>query len=552
VLWPPASTAIMPKKKSFVDKKNAVTYRLFARDTQGGDGGPSISFARTDRNYNKSGPLDEQVFVPGEDGEEYGANVTDAERREMLELGLAQDGYNYLQHLRTIDSGPSGVIKDAADAAGGSRAFIATQNTAPNLKTDIVGYDASFAKPRQEVIDEDEDAEKPGLAQELFERAKSRQLHDVQNVVDPEIGAILDSEDEEEGWNSQGELNDDFVIQAQDVVNGPLPDSVERVGEEYTLGRAHGDFWTPEAKKYREQLLEQSFGGKSLHDFADEDEWFDTDEDDDDTQKPDNDAPAATLLDEQFEKLALEYDDDEIGELEPDMPEASGAGSLAQYENVLDDFLRDFKGMQYERELEVGLNQMRKEKRELMRDPKAPVPSSRSATSFGQRSGATSDDTGANIHAEEGDDEYESEKEVIEVFESDDEREKWDCETIVSTYSNMENHPALIREDIEPRKSRATQIGGVPQILLSRKTGLPLGVLPTRSKKAQIIGHAVDKTIQERKKNESKEEKKARKDAVKAARREARANKKALKVEFNREHARQQGQGAPTPSQVPL
>ena len=150
----------MPKKKSFVNKKTAVTYKLFARDTQDGDEGPSISFARTDRHYDKEGPLDETVYDPDDEYEEEEfVDTSAAEQREMAELGLKLDGYNYLQHLRTIGGGTSSTASNVADAAGGSRAFIATQNLAPQLKADVVAYDAYYAQPKQEVEEDEEEGE---------------------------------------------------------------------------------------------------------------------------------------------------------------------------------------------------------------------------------------------------------------------------------------------------------------------------------------------------------------------------------------------------------
>lgn len=56
------------------------------------------------------------------------------------------------------------------------------------------------------------------------------------------------------------------------------------------------------------------------------------------------------------------------------------------------------------------------------------------------------------------------------VFEK--EEPEWDCETVVSTYSNLENHPKILDDDLR-------------RIRLSKKSGIALGVLPERqSKKA--------------------------------------------------------------------
>lgn len=74
---------------------------------------------------------------------------------------------------------------------------------------------------------------------------------------------------------------------------------------------------------------------------------------------------------------------------------------------------------------------------------------------------------------------------------------QWDCETIVSTYSNMDNHPSVLGtgRKAHPRRPRGipasvgvnAEEGGresaspVQQVALSDRTGLPLGVLPERT-----------------------------------------------------------------------
>lgn len=80
------------------------------------------------------------------------------------------------------------------------------------------------------------------------------------------------------------------------------------------------------------------------------------------------------------------------------------------------------------------------------------------------------------------------EVDIIEKVESSDEEEteeveipralKWDAETILSSYSNTENHPTLIGAPTNAKK-----------IQLSKKTGLPLGVLPSKQPKQPYVLH---------------------------------------------------------------
>lgn len=150
----------MGRKKKFIDKKNSATFQLLARDSSSypaastvtNDGGAPASdrvFVRVDNNpYSIHGLLDEDDFSDGGGGQEVipeaddpnsifadapgdaddersapspwigaggGASrgrtestLADDVRREILELGLPDDGYNYLIHLREIKNAGGG------------------------------------------------------------------------------------------------------------------------------------------------------------------------------------------------------------------------------------------------------------------------------------------------------------------------------------------------------------------------------------------------------------------------------------------------------------
>lgn len=108
-------------------------------------------------------------------------------------------------------------------------------------------------------------------------------------------------------------------------------------------------------------------------------------------------------------------------------------------------------------------------------------------------------------------------------------RETWDCQTVLSTYSNLENHPAMISDRGKPKK----------KIVINPKTGMPSLVEqePKKPKHQPIQeeeAHDDEEDNEEdeveeeeeiepvnlgvaRSKKESKDEKKARKAAVKEA-----------------------------------
>merc|ERR1711976_595993 len=134
----------------------------------------------------------------------------------------------------------------------------------------------------------------------------------------------------------------------------------------------------------------------------------------------------------------------------------------------------------------------------------------------------------------------------LEIIELKDEEkgEKWDCESILSTYSTLYNHPKLISE---PKSNK---------IQLSSKTGIPKGVLgrgltsdalrqldklsdgqeddDVMSIKSEISELSV------RPKHETPEEKRDRKSQLKQARKERREEKKANSEAFKTEKKMQE------------
>lgn len=114
-------------------------------------------------------------------------------------------------------------------------------------------------------------------------------------------------------------------------------------------------------------------------------------------------------------------------------------------------------------------------------------------------------------------------------------RETWDCQTVLSTYSNLENHPAMISDRGKPKK----------KIVINPKTGMPslVEAAPKKPKQDPIQEEHISEEEQEedeeeeediepvnlgvaRSKKESKEEKKARKAAVKEAKKVNNKNRK--------------------------
>eukprot|EP01113_Clastostelium_recurvatum_P024419 TRINITY_DN2917_c2_g1_i1.p1 TRINITY_DN2917_c2_g1~~TRINITY_DN2917_c2_g1_i1.p1 ORF type:complete len:423 (-),score=155.67 TRINITY_DN2917_c2_g1_i1:89-1357(-) len=387
-----------------------------------------------------------------------------------------------------------------------------------NPKGDLFGLDP---QPEEEVEEEvDERLRDPFLEQ--FEDAET-----VLHTLDADMQTALKDQEEFE------ELDDDFILQANGgvlPVQGPPPSAMSHMR---SLG-----------------MREAAEDGE----YDDDDDEYDEEYDHHDPDESLSVIAAAargkepTLLDLKFDVALEEYNDFEIGGLDDD-PSVRGTLGLDQFSNLFDEFLRT-------------TNRTGQEATRIKLPPKpkkvaSPPPEEEEPVEEGQFSDADDDDTldtpasdnkktaapapkpkvvivvPSSDEEEEEDDDVEEEPDnrfrtQYEVVEEEAE-EQWDCESIVSTYSNLENHPRLIVE------------AATHKIQLSRKTGIPLGVLPAKERKpkqepppkpAENLGEA-------RNKEETPEEKKARKKAVKEGRRDQRQNKKALKVAFKTEEARQ-------------
>ncbi|KAM5531348.1 hypothetical protein V8D89_014993 [Ganoderma adspersum] len=222
-----------------------------------------------------------------------------------------------------------------------------------------------------------------------------------------------------------------------------------------------------------------------------------------------------SVLDERFDQIQHEYDSSEQEEEEEtsfdDLDEAPDLiASREGFESMMDEFLEKY---------EVIAGKMR---------PTLPgTPTEKLATIRRALGEARIRD------AEESDSEAED---VLMPLDVDEKKDRWDCETILTTYSNLENHPRLI----QARGDKA-----VPKIRLDPKTGLPSMVeeRPSKGQQGPPDSSATDgeedsrpvRVTVTRPKNETTDEKKARKQAVKAERQARRSDKKATKEIFSKE-----------------
>lgn len=137
-------------------------------------------------------------------------------------------------------------------------------------------------------------------------------------------------------------------------------------------------------------------------------------------------------------------------------------------------------------------------------------------------------------------------------LEIQDSKQHWDCESIVSTYSNLYNRPKLITEPVVQKKIR-----------ISKKTGIPLEVLDginghTKLTARALLRHSTDEdrnpcsddgtesmvsalsVLSMRPKDETPEERSERKRALRQYRKERRMERKANILAFKEEKKRQE------------
>merc|ERR1719153_621938 len=310
--------------------------------------------------------------------------------------------------------------------------------------------------------------------------------------LDPDIVAAMDEDFDFD--DPDNELDDDFVMQA---MNGPgSGDDSDEYSEDDDDGNVNSDFGggrsededdddVPSLKSWTGEETGTKFTNYSMSSSC--------------IRRNDQ----LSLLDDKFERFMDQYGEMEEGALEGEEIEGTVESSSERMKQLLkeDEERRKTERQQLEREKEVV--------RDLMM-------------------------------REEGKDEMED---ILMPVDADGRREQWDCESILSTYSTLYNHPKVISE----RK--------LDPIHLSSKTGIPKdtlgrGLTAAALKQLDMENGLVDDEVASvksritelsiRPKHETLEEKKARKEAVKNIRRERRLEKKANTEAFKSEKIRQE------------
>ncbi|XP_067120677.1 protein LTV1 homolog [Centruroides vittatus] len=455
------------KKKKFIDKKKAITFHLVHRSQ------------KDPLQADETAP--KHVLLQSASKE----TKTDYQKRKEKERQFGvyfDDDYDYLQHLKDVDLVPD------------------WEPVLERVRISNDGYQTEVKETRLK------------LPSSVFQSAIEEKVGLLNKVTpikgprpdwDPDIVAALD--DDFNFDDPENELEDDFITIANNVDSD----------EELTEGREGDD----EMENFDDIPSDEA-------EFQENDDFFDRHnsfiEEETRSRFTNYSLTSSNLprseqlqfLDDRFEKLYEQYDDDEIGTLDHE----EICGYIQPDSKILTQLAEEYE---------------KKKKKSTLKDIREEL---------------SSDEK--NYAVEESSSETE---EIIKVKEN-----ILDCESIISTYSTTSNLPKLITE---PKKEG---------IKLSQKTGVPINVLANRGltkqqlKKLQkshvndgdssddnescedrcdnqstvYTRHSTASTV--RSKNETPEERRARKALIKKIRKERRAEKKCNKLAFKEEKKRQE------------
>ncbi len=209
-----------------------------------------------------------------------GAALPDHVRKELVDLGFPDDGYDYLQHMRKIG------------AAGVGASFVPTNRLQlDRIRTDVKVYDSS--RVAVNLVDETTDEQRLIEAVGSSTRPLRRPAFVEEQGLDPEVAAALANSDDGSQFDSCDELEDDFVIHANENADGD-DSACQEIPQRQDVGIHKAD----NSNGHRESVEEEREG-----------EEDDEEEDEEDVhqiaRKDTTRQRCIRLLDEQFESVGF-------------------------------------------------------------------------------------------------------------------------------------------------------------------------------------------------------------------------------------------------------
>jgi len=335
--------------------------------------------------------------------------------------------------------------------------------------------------------------------------------------IDSDIEEALENFDETkfEGFG------DDFL----DVILSEAREQAEEiveVGGGYGLDDIEGDEDDDDLMlKYTKTTTTTSV---ARFDNVDSDNEEDEDEDEEDVDSHDEKGKKQRrprenkLVDDMFDVALERFDEDDTLNLDPDDPLINGVATTMYFKEVYDSFAEKYtKVSAQELDKELG-------KKVIVLPPPLVDEEGLAAADTNR----LESDKNNNSSEEESDDsDADWKRDLTDKLEIREKDTAWDCESIISTYSNTENHPSLIAI---PRNEEKIKLGtrGAPK--LEHK----------KEKKEQPSEPVVTPNLgAPRTKDETPEQKRLRKQGTRTLRKEKRQVKKGNRVAFHEEEVRQ-------------
>lgn len=484
------------KKHPFIDKKTAQKFKVVHRSQRD----PLQADAESAQH----------VLVPaGTEGIPDGNDTSEASREEKTKYGIYyDDDYDYLQHLRPRGEGmlimaedfgpprPKPKPKQPDDIFG----IKLPSEVLPSKYEEDIGMLNKGVLPRGPQPDWD-----PDIVACLDDDID---LDDTGNLLEDDFIMLANEEglfvDEGGSYNGGHVFHKDFDYIPSDYVPGNMPDL-----EDLPMG---GPMAAPppvtgplreQVDKDGSECSDISSGNldleQDLSDFEDEDSEDETKSRFTDysmTSSVIRRTQGLKILDDRFERIMEEYDEEDVGARDH---EEIMIGNIHPNDDLMNQIVEEF----------------------IIDHTKIPFEDAVDEVEVVNTAG---DSCGES-----------EEDDVDKLFEQFEKKEKqdWDCESIISTYSNIYNHPKIIEE---------------PKVIkLHPRSGIPLGVLKDNTKNTKDEEMEEDEGVKEqiilnniRQRNETPEEKKARKQDVKKFRAERRKEKKDNKMCFKDEHRKQE------------
>lgn len=497
----------MPKKR--FDKKNATHFHIVHRSQR--DIAEDEHGERSDFLMVPEGSMPAPAQVGSNNQQDDFTNIKD--KLASMNLLADEESYDFKQHYRSMGGG------DFVSAQTGTRSDQKKDFRAIDVPVEINEVDRMF-----ESIALDENALDEDIKDALF------------NFDDAEFEEVLDDFCVTAAQApAEGEDESDFDYDSHIAAMLEKARAAENGGNATRL--VDDDFFA---------------GVKPLgacDDESDVDSW---ENGNNETNRVPTTEEERILLSKFHETLA-EYDSDDIGDLynkEEDIlnHEAAVLDVFGEEgNNAMDSILNDYLKVRDDEKLfEGSLNRDRSGYSVLVRG-KIVVHNNQVNDEAGDSDGEVSDAESATEILADLDLEPPEEDLLIDgksYFEQST-INPWDCESILSTYSNLDNNPAVIghsgRRRQKKKKKNALGVdstsGEPKKIILSSKTGLPMGVLTTTQKIVKT-NESREPNVEQRRRGETREERKARKERVKKSKQEARLQKKVMKGVFADEFAK--------------